>query len=94
MCTRVETEGEINFLFSLVQVETLTDSISAAAGVNTRQASHRFADAQSNITAILSHGMYPLISFRKSTPSRNRQLSVHNHQLKYQVDGLVGELTF
>jgi len=42
----------------------------------------------------LSHKMYLLISFRKSTPPQNRQLIVYYYQLKYQVDGFVGELTF
>ena len=33
--------------------------------------------------------MYLSIGFRKSTPSRNRQLILYYHQLKYQVDGFV-----
>jgi hypothetical protein len=43
---------------------------------------------------ILSHEMYLLISFRKSTPAQNRQLIVYYYLLKYQVDDFVGELTF
>ena len=34
------------------------------------------------------------ISFRKSTPPANRQLIVYYYLLKYEVDGIVGELTF
>ena len=37
---------------------------------------------------------YLLIIFRKSTPPQKRQLIVHYYQLKYQVDGFVGELNF
>ena len=42
----------------------------------------------------LSHRMYLLISFRKSTLPQNRPLIVYYHSLEYQVDGFVGELTF
>ena len=42
----------------------------------------------------LSHRMYLIISFRKSTPPQNRQLIIYYDRFKYQVDGLVGELTF
>ena len=42
---------------------------------------------------ISSHRLYSSISFRKSTPLKNRQLIVYFYSLKYQVDGCVGELT-
>ena len=40
----------------------------------------------------LSHIMYQLNGFRKSTPPENRQLIVYLYQLKYQFDSLMGEL--
>ena len=46
------------------------------------------------VAALLSHKMYLLISFRKSTPPPNRQLIVYHYKLEYLVDGFVGELTF
>jgi len=42
----------------------------------------------------LSHRMYVLSSFRKTTPPQKRQLIVDYHFQKYEVDRLVGELTF
>ena len=43
---------------------------------------------------ILSHIMFLLICFRRSTPPQNRQLIVDFCQLKCYVDGVIGELTF
>ena len=42
-------------------------------------------------TEIPSHRMYLLISFREPTFPKNRQLIVCFYQLKYQVDGFVGD---
>ena len=42
----------------------------------------------------LSHRMYLLIRFRKSTPRQNRKLIVYYYHLEYEVHGFVGELTF
>ena len=42
----------------------------------------------------LSHRMYLLIRFRKSTPRQNRKLIVYYYHLEYDVDGFAGELTF
>ena len=42
----------------------------------------------------LSHGIYLLISFRKSIPAQNRQLNVLISKSKQEVDDFVGELTF
>jgi hypothetical protein len=44
-------------------------------------------------TTTLSHIMHSWINFRKSAPPQNRQLIVYYYQLKYCVDGFVGELT-
>jgi len=52
------------------------------------------ARPKSEIKSILSHRMYLLISFRKSTPPPNRQLVVYYYELKYFVNGFVGEITF
>ena len=41
---------------------------------------------------LLSHRMYLLISFRKSTPTRIRQLILYIGNSKGYVDGFVGEL--
>ena len=49
---------------------------------------------RSEQTSLSSHRMYLLISFRKSTPSQNRQLVIYYHLLKYQVGDFVEELTF
>jgi hypothetical protein len=38
--------------------------------------------------------MYSAISFRKSNPTKNRQPIVYYYQLKHEVDGFVGQLTF
>ena len=43
---------------------------------------------------ILSHRIHLLISYRKSTPSQDRQLIAHSDSLKYSVVSFVRELTF
>ena len=42
---------------------------------------------------ILSDTLHVLISFRKSTPTQNRQLDILISDGKHQVDEFVGELT-
>ena len=42
----------------------------------------------------LSHRMYLIFGFRKSTPPKNGQLIVYCYSLKDQVDGFVRELAF
>ena len=56
----------------------------------------RTALLQQNCTlkVLLSHTMYSLISFRKSTPPQNRQFNLSISNSKQQVDDLVGGLTF
>ena len=43
---------------------------------------------------LLSHSMYLLNCFRKSTPPQNRQLFVSISNSKRSLDDFVGELTF
>ena len=42
----------------------------------------------------LSHRMYSLIGFRKSTSTQNRTLDILISNSKQQIDDFVGELTF
>jgi len=42
----------------------------------------------------LSHGMYLLLSFRRSPPPQNRKLDILISDSKQKVDDFMGELTF